>query len=515
MSLLAPILVWLRNDLRLDDHEPLHRAVGANAPVVPVFCVDPRQFGLLPNGSPKTGIFRARFLIESLSAMRDACRSCGGELIVRVGTPESVLPALARDLGATRVLHHEEVASEETAVEADVAVALAQVGAALEGFWGHTLYHPDDLPFPLHGLPPLFTRFRNLVERDATIRAPLPAVVRFTTPSIDSGALPALLSLGLTDAPADERILFRPRGGEREGLARLARYVWEQDRLRTYKDTRNGMLDVDDSSKLSPWLAMGCLSPRRVWTEVQRYERERMRNDSTYWLVFELLWRDYFRLVAAKEGDAIFARDGLQRLPLPWRSLNDLQAREDFERWTSGTTGFPLVDASMRELALSGFTSNRARQNVASFLTKNLGIDWRAGAEWFESLLVDYDVASNWGNWAYAAGVGNDARGFRFFNLHKQALDYDPAGAFVRHWIPELRSISGAAVHRPEQLSAGDQRRHGFAVGVDYPVPMVDLFASARDNEALYRRAVLAQKSRTPGPSPQHSRSRDSARNVP
>ena len=169
----------------------------------------------------------------------------------------------------------------------------------------------------------------------------------------------------------------------------------------------------------------------------------------------------------------------------------------------------------MRELALSGFTSNRARQNVASFLTKNLGIDWRAGAEWFESLLVDYDVASNWGNWAYAAGVGNDARGFRFFNLHKQALDYDPAGAFVRHWIPELRSISGAAVHRPEQLSSGDQRRQAFAVGVDYPMPMVDLFASAKDNEALYRRAVLAQKSRTPGPSPQHSRSRDSARNVP
>ena len=283
----------------------------------------------------------------------------------------------------------------------------------------------------------------------------------------------------MTNPPVDERVLFRPRGGEPEALARLASYVWEQDRLRTYKDTRNGMLNVDDSSKLSPWLAMGCLSPRRVWTEVQRYERERMRNDSTYWLVFELLWRDYFRFVAAREGDAIFS-----------------------------------PDASMRELALSGFTSNRARQNVASFLTKNLGIDWRAGAEWFESLLIDYDVASNWGNWTYAAGVGNDARGFRFFNLHKQALDYDPAGAFVRHWLPELRSISGGAVHRPEQLTSGDQRRHGFAVGVDYPMPMVDLFASAKDNEALYRRAVVAQKSRAPVPSPQYSRSRDSARNV-
>ena len=514
VSTLAPILVWLRNDLRLDDHEPLHRAVTTGAAVVPVFCVDPRQFGALPHGAPKTGAFRAQFLIESLSAMRDACRSCGGELVIRVGTPEAVLPELARGLGATRVLHHEEVASEETTVEADVAAALAEVGATLEGLWGHTLYHPDDLPFALDALPPLFTRFRNLVERDTKIRQPLSAVTRFTTPSIDSGALPTLHSLGLTDPPVDERALFRPRGGEREAVARLTSFLWEHDRLRTYKDTRNGMLNVDDSSKLSPWLAMGCLSPRRVWTEVQRYERERVRNDSTYWLVFELLWRDYFRFVAAKEGDAIFSVDGLQRLALPWRSLDDRWAREDFERWTSGNTGFPLVDASMRELTLSGFTSNRARQNVASFLTKNLRIDWRAGAEWFESLLVDYDVASNWGNWTYAAGVGNDARGFRFFNLHKQALDYDPTGAFVRHWIPELRSIPNGAIHRPDKLTTAEQNRYDFAVGRDYPLPMVDLYESANANEILYRRATDSQPPSPRARSADNSRSRDSARNV-
>ncbi len=494
MSSLAPVIVWLRNDLRLDDHEPLHRAIASGAPVAPVFCIDPRQFGVLPSGVAKTGALRARFLLESLADLRAACRACGGELLVRTGTPETVLPALARELGATRVLFHEEVASEETTVEANVAAALQPVGVRLEGCWGHTLFRPDDLPFDLPSLPDLFTAFRTRVERDTRVRPPIDAPTRFHSPRIDAGAIPSTVAaLALVEPSPDPRVHFTPRGGAVGGQARLAHYVWHADRLRQYKDTRNGMLALDDSTKLSPWLSMGCLSPRRVWAEVQRYERERVKNDSTYWLVFELLWRDYFRFVLAKHGDALFSAHGLQRRALEWRPLSDGSARADFARWTSGTTGFPLVDASMRELTATGFMSNRGRQNVASFLTKNLRIDWRAGAEWFESLLVDYDVASNWGNWAYAAGVGNDARGFRFFNIHKQALDYDPTGDFVRHWIPELRGVPGAAVHRPERLAPADQRRFGVAPGVDYPLPMVDLFASAEANGARYQRAVDAR----------------------
>lgn len=489
MSSLAPVIVWLRNDLRLDDHEPLHRAIASGAPVAPVYCIDPRQFGALPSGVAKTGAFRARFLLEALADLRAACRACGGELLVRDGTPETVLPSLVRELGATRVLFHEEVASEETTVEANVEAAVERVGARLEGFWGHTLFHPDDLPFDLPSLPELFTAFRTRVERDTRVRRPLEAPTRFHSPASAPGAIPTTVTaFGLAEPATDARVRFAPRGGATAGQERLAHYVWQADRLRAYKDTRNGMLALDDSTKLSPWLSMGCLSPRRVWAEVQRYEQERVKNDSTYWLVFELLWRDYFRFVLAKHGDALFSAHGLQRRNLDWRPLSNQDARVDFARWTSGTTGFPLVDASMRELAATGFMSNRGRQNVASFLTKNLRIDWRAGAEWFESLLVDYDVASNWGNWAYAAGVGNDARGFRFFNIHKQALDYDSTGDFARHWITELRDVPGATVHRPERLSPSDQRRLGVTIGVDYPLPMVDLFASAKENEAKYER---------------------------
>jgi len=486
MTALAPILVWFRNDLRLDDHEPMVRAVASGAPVVPVFCVDPRQFGVLPSGVPKTGAFRAQFLIESLADLRASCRERGGDLVVRVGLPEIELPRLANEVGARQVFVHEEVASEETTIEVEVGAALATVGATLKGWWGHTLLHPDDLPFDIDVLPDLFTKFRTLVERDVDVRVPFDAPKAFQMVVTEVGALPTLQSLGLEKYAPDARALFTPRGGERAANERLAEYVWTSDSLRDYKHTRNGMLRVNDSSKFSPWLAMGCLSPRRVWEEVQRYERERIKNESTYWLFFELLWRDYFRFLLAQHGDAIFALRGLHATELRWRQPTEPTAAADLHRWQTGTTGFPLMDAAMRELSATGYTSNRARQNVASFLTKNLRIDWRVGAEWFESLLVDYDVASNWGNWAYSAGVGSDARGFRFFNLHKQSADYDPHGDFIRHWIPELDSVPGGAVHRPELLTRDQQARFGVALGGNYPHPMVDLFASANASQALY-----------------------------
>jgi deoxyribodipyrimidine photo-lyase len=248
------------------------------------------------------------------------------------------------------------------------------------------------------------------------------------------------------------------------------------------------MLGANYSSKFSPWLALGCLSPRYIYEQIQQYETERVQNDSTYWLVFELLWRDYFRFVCTKHGDRIFRRSGLQGIDIAWK--------EDWQRfdcWRNGTTGFPLIDANMQELAATGFISNRGRQNVASFLTKNLGIDWRMGAEWFESLLLDYDVCSNWCNWNYTAGVGNDARGFRFFNILKQSKDYDPDGKYVKHWLPALNKLPSSKVHEPWKLLPVEQQRFGVRLGVDYPKPLVDLFQSAAANETIYNAAVKAK----------------------
>jgi deoxyribodipyrimidine photo-lyase len=305
---------------------------------------------------------------------------------------------------------------------------------------------------------------------------------------IETGDLPTLEELGLEAPAIDDRAVLRFKGGETAGLDRLDHYFWKGDRLRLYKETRNGMVGADYSSKFSPWLALGCLSPRYIYGQVQQYEDQRVRNDSTYWLIFELLWRDYFRFICAKHGNKIFYPSGLQGMPIPWKT-----DWERFDLWRTGQTGFPLIDANMRELAATGFMSNRGRQNVASFLTKNLGIDWRMGAEWFESLLIDYDVCSNWGNWNYTAGVGNDARGFRFFNILKQSKDYDRNGEYVKHWLPELVNIPAAKVHEPWKLQPVEQKRFSVRIGVDYPNPVVDLFQSAAANEKIYNAAIGRQ----------------------
>jgi deoxyribodipyrimidine photo-lyase len=481
----AKILIWYRNDLRLQDHEPLVRALQRGADVIPVYCFDPRQFGTTSYGFPKTGAFRAQFLLESLADLRQNLRNLGSDLIVRHGSPEAVIPAIAQELQAEAVYYHREVTSEELAVEQALNTALNAISVSTKTFWGHTLYHPEDLPFDIQDVPELFTSFRKQVEKSSTVYEIFPAPSRLDElPEIARGELPTLADLGWEASQKDPRSLITFKGGETAGLVRLHHYFWQQDHLKVYKETRNGMLGEDYSSKFSPWLALGCLSPRYIYWEVQKYETERFKNDSTYWLIFELLWRDYFRFICAKHGRKIFYRSGLQGVSIPWK--------EDWERfnlWRDGKTGFPLVDANMQEIAATGFMSNRGRQNVASFLTKNLGINWQMGAEWFESLLIDYDVCSNWGNWNYTAGVGNDARGFRFFNIIKQAKDYDPQGEYVKHWLPVLANVPAAKVHEPWKLLPVEQQRFGVRLGVDYPNPIVDLFKSAETNERIYNAA--------------------------
>ncbi|MCS6960711.1 MAG: DASH family cryptochrome [Pseudanabaenaceae cyanobacterium SKYGB_i_bin29] len=485
---MSPIILWLRNDLRLHDHQPLVAALPAQ--VIPVYCFDPRQFGTTDLLQfPKTGAWRAQFLLESVVDLRKQLRERGSDLLVYRGKPEEILPELVQKCQATAVYYHQEVASEETRVERKLADRLAPLGVKLVGFWGHTLYPLQDLPFAIADLPEVFTNFRQIVEKSLTPPPPLPTPSHIPTPDLPpSEPLPTLEELGLPVPVVDDRAVLQFRGGETQGLARLRDYIWQQDCLRTYKETRNGMLGANYSSKFSPWLALGCLSPRYVYAQVKQYETDRIKNDSTYWLVFELLWRDYFRFIVLKHGDRVFHREGLRGIDLPWRTDRDL-----FEQWRLGKTGFPLVDANMQELLLTGFMSNRGRQNVASFLTKNLGIDWRWGAEWFESQLIDYDVCSNWGNWNYTAGVGNDARGFRYFNIRKQAQDYDPQGEYVKHWLPVLRSLPPHLVHTPWQLNPTEQKLYHFTPGRDYPKPIVDLDRSVGEQEKIYNQALKAK----------------------
>jgi deoxyribodipyrimidine photo-lyase len=496
----ARILIWYRHDLRLHDHEPLFRALQTDGLIFPFYCFDNRQLGYTSFGFPKTGRYRTLFLLESLAELKRSLQQLGSDLIIRQGLPEQVIPAIAQALKIDAVYYYGLTGTEEAAVERSLHANLAALRIKSQRFWGHTLYPPDQLPFPIKELPELFTRFRQQLEahhaqNPTLIPAPfpppgqLPPLPPFSE-EVPLGQLPELDTLVQTSPWASPTPhppgLMQFRGGEAQGLQQVQAYLWQGDRLRHYKQTRNGMLRPEDSTKLSPWLALGCLSPRYLYQQIQEYESQRVKNDSTYWLVFELLWRDYFGFVGAKYGNRLFYRSGLRGIQLPWKEDQHL-----FAKWQQGQTGFPLVDANMRELAATGFMANRGRQNVASFLTKNLGMNWQMGAEWFESLLIDYDVCSNWGNWNYTAGIGNDARGFRFFNIIKQSKDYDSQGEYVKYWLPELTNVPPTKIHEPWKLSTMEQKRYGVQLGVSYPQPIVDLFASAQANELLYQQVIL------------------------
>lgn len=486
---MANALVWYRNDLRTIDHEPFLRASTADR-CFAVHCIDPRQFETTELGFERTGPFRARFLIESLTDLRSRLRSLGGELIVRVGRPETVLQHLLPSLAIDAVHFHHEPGTEEADTAESVQQLCDQQGIATHVAYGDTLIHPDELPFEISDTPELFTDFRKEIEKQCEARSPLDEPIRIhgvLPEEVNAGDIPTLESLGLSTPPLGDRCLNQFTGGQNAAQQRMEEYIWNEDRLRVYKETRNGMLHPNDSSKFSPWLAQGCLSPRMIADHVRRYEEERVKNKSTYWMIFELLWRDYFRWISRKHGATLFRAGGLRGVNVDWKS-----DRELFRRWQDGTTGYPLVDANMRELRTTGYMSNRGRQNVASFLTKNLGIDWRWGARWFESQLVDYDVASNYGNWNYAAGVGNDARRFRFFNITKQSRDYDSQGEYAKHWLPELRDLDVTEIHEPWKISPERQQEVGVTLGKEYPHPIVDLFDSAKENETIYMRAKAA-----------------------
>ncbi|XP_056155795.1 cryptochrome DASH [Lampris incognitus] len=473
MSTARTVICLLRNDLRLHDNEVFHWAQRNAEYIVPLYCFDPRHYlGTTNYNLPKTGPFRLQFLLESVKDLRDMLLTKGSTLLVRRGKPEDVVGDLIKRLGSvSAVAFHEEVASEERAVEAGLKNVCAEMKVKVHTCWGSTLYHRDDLPFQhTSRLPDVYTQFRKAVETQGRVRPLFPSPDRLgrLPPGLEEGPIPTMEDLEQTEPAIDPRSAFPCSGGESQALARLKHYFWDTDAVAAYKETRNGLIGADYSTKFAPWLALGCISPRFIYHQIRKYESERTANQSTYWVIFELLWRDYFKFVGAKYGDRLFHIRGLQDKSVPWK-----KDRKLFDAWKEGRTGVPFVDANMRELAMTGFMSNRGRQNVASFLTKDLGLDWRMGAEWFEYLLVDYDVCSNYGNWLYSAGIGNDPREDRKFNMIKQGLDYDSNGDYVRRWVPELQGLRGGDIHTPWALSSASLSCARVSLDDTYPSPIV------------------------------------------
>lgn len=427
--------VWFRCDLRLDDNPVLSAATNDTTTLLPMYIFNPSVFQK-PTlaGTKKSSARRARFLLESVACLRRRLEAAGSGLAVAVGKPEDVIPLLCGQKSGVFV--QQGVCSEEQGEERRLE---ARLRGQLRRVWGGTLYMPEECGCSPDSTPTVFTDFKNRAEGRGRIRNPLDAPrlpglpERSEELSKALKCLPTLQDLGYSESEASSAMQDDPRavmtfeGGEEAALQRLQRWMFDQDKLQDYFDIRNGMLGADYSSKLSPWLALGCISPRRVWKEVKRYEAERVKNKSTYWLVFELTWRDFFIYLARSQGSRIFKQGGVIGDRTPWRRNPDA-----FARWKEGRTNDPLVDANMRELAATGFMSNRGRQNVASYLIFDLGVDWRFGAAHFEEHLLDYDPCSNWGNWVAAAGLTGQR--INKFNTKKQLSQYDPEGKYVRHW---------------------------------------------------------------------------------
>jgi deoxyribodipyrimidine photo-lyase len=424
-------IVWFKTDLRLHDNETVIKAIAKNEEIIPIYCFDDSHYETTKYGFKKTGSFRVQFLLESLIDLDRNLRALGSGLLILKGKPEIEIPKIVQQYKVQKVFAKREVAFEEKQKEQLVQVELFKVRCEFETFSTSTLYHAEDLPFSIKDIPDVFTNFRKKTEQDATIRNIFKKPATIQSPYITALNLPSLKELNLEFSEIDSRASIQFKGGETKAIERLNYYFFETKSISIYKETRNGLIGNNYSSKFSAWLSLGCISPRYIYHELKKYEKMNGANESTYWLVFELLWRDYFRFMMKKHHNKFFQQAGIQNkgIIINKHNLNQLQD------WTNGTTGIDFIDANMIELKLSGFMSNRGRQNVASYLCNDLKLDWRYGAAYFEQQLIDYDVSSNWGNWAYLAGVGNDPRGNRYFNIEKQASDYDKNRFFRDLWL--------------------------------------------------------------------------------
>ncbi|MCA6423854.1 MAG: DASH family cryptochrome [Flavobacterium sp.] len=424
-------IVWFKTDLRLHDNETLVTAIAKSDEIIPVYCFDETQFEVTEYGFKKTGSFRAQFLLEAVADLDKNLRALGSGLMVLKGKPEIEIPKVVSLYKVNKLYAKREVTFEEKQTEQLLQIELWKQQCEMITYSTSTLYHAQDLPFSIKDIPDVFSTFRKKVEKDSKIRTIFEKPISISSPELPVAQFPTLEELGLSFSKIDKRAAITFVGGESAALKRMNHYFSETKAISQYKETRNGLIGADYSSKFSAWLALGCLSPREIYFELKKYETQFGANESTYWLVFELLWRDYFRFMMKKYSNKFFQQIGIQDKGISVNKHN-IQL---LDSWINGTTGVDFVDANMLELKLTGFMSNRGRQNVASYLCNDLKLDWRYGAAYFEQQLIDYDVSSNWGNWAYLAGVGNDPRGNRYFNIDKQAQDYDRDKSYRKLWL--------------------------------------------------------------------------------
>ena len=422
-------LVWFGNDLRIHDNEVLSKAINENNHVIGVYCINPVLLKKSNFGYRKLGKFRAKFLLQSLQDLQDNLRKKNISLLVYFDSAESKIPQLCEQFGVNFIYKQKEWTSEEASETNKVRNLIPNTEIKEE--YNQFLYHPEDILSHPNKIPNVFTAFRKKLEKYVDIRDEVSITREFSSDNLiqNTSSIPTLEDLGFEDSIVDDRTAFPFKGGETSAIDRLNDYFFNTKKLGFYKKTRNGLVGVDYSSKFSPWLANGTISARTIYWQVKKFEQEYYKNQSTYWLIFELIWRDYFKYISMKFDNNIFKLGGILKKDYWWSKDENV-----IDKWINGETQDDFVNANMIELKETGWMSNRGRQNVASYFAKELEIDWRIGAAYFEEQLLDYDVHSNYGNWMYVSGVGNDPRD-RKFNTQMQAERYDGNGRFRKLWL--------------------------------------------------------------------------------
>ena len=467
---LEKVIYWFRQDLRLHDNPALTQAHAMSETVLHV------THGLTNEdthwGFKRHSLNRQQFRRQGIEGLRQALQNHGQTLVVFETYSAITATATANTfadstdtsnatstiasiiaLAHQHNIKHIFCEALETPEEEQQVEGLLAAGLIVNRYIQSCLYEDNQLPFSIEDTPDMFTAFRQAIENSNPYRkniqplsplahalnaTPTPVVKPMSTQATKA-ILDAVPTFNRSSFPFDQPKWF---GDEYTALQHVSSYFSSQ-LPQTYKLTRNELTGLNYATHFSPWLAHGALSPRTIWQALQKHELEHGANDSTYWIGFELLWREHFRLMARKYGAALFRKNGLKKTAQANQARRSQQVHAshssahtnaNFQRWQTGETDQLFINAAMRELFATGFLSNRLRQIVASYAIHNLRIDWRAGAAWFEHCLIDYDVHSNQGNWAYIAGVGTDPRGGRQFNIDKQMKTYDPDGSYQKRW---------------------------------------------------------------------------------
>ncbi|HLG82850.1 MAG TPA: deoxyribodipyrimidine photo-lyase [Bradyrhizobium sp.] len=472
----APIIVWFRDDLRLSDHPALDAAAKSGAPMICAYVLDES-----PRLRPLGGAARW-WLAQSLRALENGLRAVGGTLVLRRGAASKVIVDVAREAGAQAVFWNEIAQAPQLAIERELATALSAIGVAARAFPGDLLARPELIRSKDGRGVRVFTPFwkRVLALGDPPSPLPAPGTLRPAAPL----ASEPLGQFGLEPTKPDWAAGLRGtwQAGEAAAQARLKQFLAHG--ARTYADERDRP-DRDVTSSLSPHLRFGEISPRQVWHAARfaAAAEPRLAGDIDKFLS-ELGWREFCRHLLFDHPD--LAAKNLQPGfdAFPWK-------RDDaaLRAWQRGRTGYPLVDAGMRQLWASGVMHNRVRMVVASFLVKHLLIDWRDGEAWFWDTLVDADIGSNPANWQWVAGCGADAAPyFRVFNPVLQGEKFDPDGSYVRRWVPELAALPAPLIHRPWTATPLELASAQVELGVSYPHPLVEHSAARARALAAYQK---------------------------